>query len=434
MTQRWVQIPRAFSGANCTLGGQTLINWLATESVDSDYDTASAITIGPAGPFPKGTSLRSIEGGVDTGGWVVEDASKELDGSRTWRSKSGSAMAHIPLVSYSLRRVGYLQARTTLSEDCVGRGAYPPQFCTPDYMTYTILGGQPLTDGSGGTSPGLLTDLAAGKIDQPTVWARKQSWQVVTGAQDMILQIAALAKVNVNFQVGLPGCASNYAPADKPALTAIKEIAAWSGASCWLDHEGVIQVFGWEQAFAGVCQARPGYVLTSETHQNLYSPTHVTVVGTMQGQTWVPPTQGRWVSGRVDPDGTVIPPRYEPPRAGYSAPAGPPTPQCVVVALACPEATYPVNERIQIQDYNITINLAAAMAKERLAYVHLMATASKWSGPGEGHQSLHPLTQNILEVTRRLDWSGSYYKYTLDITGATGPPAFNAPDFWSTTQ
>jgi len=46
-----------------------------------------------------------------------------------------------------------------------------------------------------------------------------------------------------------------------------------------------------------------------------------------------------------------------------AAPAGPPTPQCVVVALACPEATYLVNERIHIQDYNITINFYYARTK-----------------------------------------------------------------------
>ena len=428
MTQRWAQYPRNLTGANCKLGDQTIISLLATESVDSDYDTASAITIAPGGPFQKGQTIRTYEGGVDTGGWVVEDGSRELDGSRTWRSKAGAPFTNVPMVSYKLRRQGYLAARSTLSETRIGQGAYPPQFCTADYMRDTILGD--------GATPGLRKDLADGKIDNAELYKRQSSWIVVQFAWQIVQKICTWVGLTFNLQVDLPGCATNYSPADKPALTAIKEIAAWSGASCWLDHNGVLQIFGWDQAFTGACPARPGYVLQSETHQNLFSPTHVTVVGTMQGVVWWGGAPAHWAydhSGYGDP--RLKPMVWVPKGPGQWVNVGTPEPCSVTVGLQGPECAYPVNERIQIREYNINQILAAGVAKERLAYVHIMANASKWSGPGEGCQNLHPLTQNIIAVTRRLDWTGTYYKYSLDITGATARPTFgDTSDWWTTTQ
>ena len=66
--------PQGLDGSNCLLESQTLINLLATETAQADYDTASAVTLAPGGPFSKGDYLGTVEGGVETGVWVVEDA------------------------------------------------------------------------------------------------------------------------------------------------------------------------------------------------------------------------------------------------------------------------------------------------------------------------------------------------------------------------
>jgi hypothetical protein len=93
-----------------------------SEDVDADYDTASVVTLGPDGLFAIGSVLETVEGGVSTGRWEVEDPVQSVSGEKTWRRREGSAgYAHIPLCSYKLRRKGYMAARATLS-----RGVSPP--------------------------------------------------------------------------------------------------------------------------------------------------------------------------------------------------------------------------------------------------------------------------------------------------------------------
>ena len=109
MAYRLVNV--GLTGANCTLGGQALISLSATEDVDADYATATAVCIAEGGAHAAGETVQTVEAGVSTGYWVVEDPMTLKSGEKTWRRKNGAGFAHIPWVTYRLRRQGYHEAR-----------------------------------------------------------------------------------------------------------------------------------------------------------------------------------------------------------------------------------------------------------------------------------------------------------------------------------
>jgi len=60
------------------------------------------------------------------------------------------------------------------------------------------------------------------------------------------------------------------------------------------------------------------------------------------------------------------------------------------------------------------------MARERLARAFLQGNASRWIGPAEGCQSMRPLENRVLNVTRTLNWTGRAYRYEIAIAAARG--------------
>ena len=60
------------------------------------------------------------------------------------------------------------------------------------------------------------------------------------------------------------------------------------------------------------------------------------------------------------------------------------------------------------------------MARERLARAYLQANASRWIGPAEGCQSMRPLENRVLSVTRSLYWNGQAYRYEIAVAAARG--------------
>ena len=144
----------------------------------------------------------------------------------------------------------------------------------------------------------------------------------------------------------------------------------------------------------------------------------MTVIGTSQGRYWVPPVPG---GPRADPN---LP--YRDPEPGYWATS--PTAYAIEVDenLTGPEAAYPVVERIEIRDYQITPNMAKQIAQERLAAVYQGAHVATYSGPAEGRGLVQPLKDNVVAVTRRLDWVGTYYRYEMEITAPRGAVKFGS--------
>ena len=402
------QFFRELNGSNCTLGGQTLINFLATESAEADYDTASAVCLAPGGPWAEGSILESVEGGVSTGGWCVEDRCVSKKAESTWRRREGQGFAHVPLVAYKLRRMGYLQARTTLSYPLLGAQKYPPKFCTYTYRDRTLAPDlddqlKPADQGGKGT------------IDYWEYQKRLAAWHTVGSAAEIIGVIAGWVGLTVVVNCQLPECADQYSPVDKPAATAIREIAAWSGASCFLDRLGRLQVYDFAATFPGGTGPRPATTLDEEDHKGLVSPTHVCLVGTCQPSVWIPPVPG---GPRADP---ALP--YRQPEPGRWQATGDTAAVMVTEKLNVNEAAHPVTERIEIRDYQVTPLMLEKIGKERLAQAAAAAHYGQYSGPATGCQNVQPLKNQVLQVTRRLDWTGTFYRYEMDIKVAKGLPS-----------
>jgi hypothetical protein len=97
--------------------------------------------------------------------------------------------------------------------------------------------------------------------------------------------------------------------------------------------------------------------------------------------------------------------------------------------------TYPVVERIEINDYPITPTIAQRIAQERLARVILGSSLLKLRGPAEGCQQYHPFTHHATTITRTLDWTGNGYRYEMEITSPRvvigwGSSGWNATGWW----
>jgi len=375
------------TGANCHLSGQAIVSLHVSEDVDADYDTASVVCIAPDGPHGKGTVVTTTEGGVQTGQWEVEDPVISISGEKTWRRKDGSgAYAHVPLVSYKLRRAGYMRARSTLSKQVVGSDNYPPKFCTISHFNEI--------DGE------LRQQYTDRIIDGFEYRKQRSAWHPVYGAEYIVAAIAGWVGLSFAFRARLTGCADEYIPVDKPAITAIREVAAWSGASVMLDRSGTLQIFNWEETF-GRGGSQPGLraVTEYEAHDGLSSVNHVTVVG----ETY---------SARDSRPGWI----YYQPRKTY------PLEVTEQIALAPGEKI--VSDRIEVRSYPITPLVARSMARERLARGYLAANASRWTGPAEGCQGMRPLENRVLGVTRSLVWNGHAYRYEIAVAAARGAVPF----------
>jgi hypothetical protein len=360
---------RLLTGANCTLGGQPIISLSATEDLNADYDTASVVCLAPGGAHAKGSAVQSIEGGVSTGWWTVEDPVRIRSGARTWRRKVGeSVYRHLPLVSYRLRRQGYLAARSTLSAANIGTDNFPPKFCTLVRL--------------GAITAEINERWLRGEIHAYEAQTLRQSWHPVYSATDVVSTICSWVGIPVQFRVGLPVMPDEYTPIGKPVIAALREVASWSGASVFLDRSGTLVVYDWQETYSRGGQIpMPAAVLEEELHDTIYPVTHVTVVG-----------------------------------SGYAGDYRQQRAVEVTESLARSAAERPVEERIEIREYPINPALAQKIARERLSRVALEAGIGRWRGPAEGSQSIRPLANRVFSVTRTLEWDGTKYRYEIELT------------------
>lgn len=379
------------TGANCTLGGQAIISLQATEDIDADYDTASAVCLAPSGPHAKGAIVQTVEGGVSTGYWHIDEARSIRSGERTWRKRSSTgAWGHLPLYAYRLRRKGYLAARSTLTPSNIGGDNFPPKFMPQaEYDSLRM---------------DLFTQLSQGILGYWEYLATLESWRPVGGAADIVRTICGWVGLPVSFACSLPVCAPEYIPTGKPAIAAVREVASWSGASCYLNRSGTLVVYDWLNTYSrgGGTVPRPASVLSEEIQDSVYSANTVTVIGT---ERYWAATPGTW----------------DPETASFVGGGWGWQTRAVEVTEGIAMATNerPVEERMEIRDYPITVELATKLARERLARIALAAGAGHWRGPAEGSQTITPITSHVFEVSRTLEWTGHGYRYEIEITGPT---------------
>ena len=377
------------TGANCHLSGQTIISLQATEDIDADYDTASAVCLAPSGTHTKGAIVQTVEGGVSTGWWHVDEVVRIRSGERTWRKRQGAnSYAHLPLCQYRLRRSGYLAARSTISAANIGSDNFPAKWCPQDEYQRLSLD--------------LFLTFARGEIDFWEYSAAVNSWRPVAGAADVIRQICSWVGLPVTFRCSLPVMAPEYEPIGKPAITACREVASWSGASCYLNRTGTLVVYDWMDTFArgGRTVPMPAALLSEEEHDAIFPANVATVIGSERfwahtPATWNPETRtfdgGGW---------------------GWQT-------QAVEVSeyIARAQNERPVEERLEIRDHFITPELARRVARERLGRIALQAGVGRWRGPAEGSQAYCPLDYHVFEITRSLEWTGAAYRYEIEIAG-----------------
>ena len=371
------------TGANCQLGGQAIISLSVSEDVEADYATASATCLAPSGPHSKGAVVTSVEGGVSTGQWEVDDPVRLRSGDRTWRRRAGEGhYRHLPLVHYKLRRRGYNRCRSTLSASNIGQDHFPPKFCTLGRFAEI--------------TNELLAKRLAGEIHSAELERIRRSWHPVYNAGDIISTMCSWVGQPVAFWCSLSGpCAPEYQPIGKPLIAACKEVAAWSGASLYLDRTGTLIVYDFAHQYgrAGGGVPMPRAVLAEELHDGLYGTNVVTVVG------W------GYTGPYVYPSSLFATRERKTAAVEWSE------------GLSRAQGERAVEERIEIREYPITPTLAQKIARERLTRIALSAGAGSWRGPAEGSESYSPLTHRVFAVDRTLEWDGSKYKYEIELTG-----------------
>jgi len=380
---------RNLNGSNCHLSGQAFISLQATEDLNADYDTASAVCLAPNGPHSKGEIVQTVEGGVSTGYWHVDDVVRRRSGERTWRTRCDTgARGHLPLYEYRLRRSGWLAARSTISAANIGPDNFPPRFCAQ--ASYDAM----LQDASQAATRGEITEWE--------YWGIGRGWRPVGGAADVIRTLCGWVGLPVSFRCSLPVMAPEYQPVGTTIIAACKEVASWSGASCYLNRNGTLVVYDWSDTYArpGRTVPMPAAVLDEELHDAIYQANAVCIVGT---ERYWKVTPGTWNDETRTFDGGGF---------GWGTRAVE-----VTEYLARAQNELVVEERIEISDYVITQELARNLARERLSRIALEAGAGRWRGPAEGSQVLRPLDYHAFELSRTLEWTGKFYRYEIEILG-----------------
>lgn len=365
------------TGANCQVGGQTIISLNAAEDLNTDFRTASAVCLAPSGRHEVGEVVQTVEGGVSTGYWEVESWDRIRSGEQTWRKAGGgSKFSHLPLYSYKLRGKGYSKARGTLSKVNIGSDRWPPKFGNWTYL------GSLNTKHHEAILKGEMTSFDARDI--------MKAYQGVWFGWEVISHVCSWLGLPVQFRAWPKIMPEEYLPVDKPLLAVCKEVAAWSGCSCYLDRNGTLQVYDFQESYGrrgGANVPVPASVL-EESWVDSYAPvTEVIVVG------------------------------YKV-RRGYFGEADQQIGVEEVERIAIPSGTKHVTERIEIKEYPISEGLGKYIARERLSRVVLEGTPVVYRGPAEGSQSYAPLTHNVFSVKRNLSWDGKgMYRYEAEITG-----------------
>lgn len=382
------EFSRNLTGANCTVGGQTIISLSVTEDIDADYDTASAVCLAPGGSHAKGSIVQTVEGGVSTGYWHIDEVVTLRSGQRTWRSSGGGAFSHLPLYQYRMRRKGWLAARATLGPMVIGRENFPPKWVP--FVSYQLM----LAD--------MSAAIGAGSLTWQDLWDTTAGMRPVGSAEDIIRQICAFVGLSVSFRCTLPVLAPEYSPVNKPVITALREVASWSGASVMLDRNGRVVVYDWQDVFSrgGSTVPMPAALLEEEEHDAIPSVNAVTVVGTDR---WWAPQPATWNAERMAFDGGGF---------GWATAAVE-----VTESIVRADNEWPVEQRTEISDYFITPELARKLAREQLSRAALLAGVGTYRGPAEGSQAICPVASHCFAVSRSLEWDGSKYRYEIEITG-----------------
>lgn len=400
--------------ASCTLGGQPIVSLTVTESADADYDTASCVTVGSAGG--KGDVVESIEAAVSTGYWEVEDrVLMYSDRTLKWDPDTGEPF-HLPLVSYSLRRKGYMAARATISRDMVA-GSYPPRFCSSDYYwalvpvlanrIFAAMGALGVAADADAQAAARAA-LTAAVTDQTN---RLGALRPVGAPSEIVAAICSWVGLSVTGASLLTAMPNEYTPAGKTVITALKEIAGWSGCSVRLHRSGALEIYNWSTAFGGGSAPHPANVFSEEQHDGLYPTNQFTVVGT----SYSGGTLGQW-------DHSTTPPTWVPWDPTTGTVANPEAISAVesTAKIQAADGEYCVEERVEVKDYNITSALAQSLARGRAARVLLAASIVRRSGPGLGSQTYTPVTHRLFSVSRSLEWTGSKYRYTVTMDAPSG--------------
>ena len=374
----WVRkVCEGFDGSNCTLGGQPLLSLTVNESALSDYDTAAAVCLASS-PHDLMDTVTTYEGGVDTGQWTVEEARTIKSGDKR------TAVGHIPMVSYKLKRVNWRLFRAPLSSRNLGDFLYPPKFMSENEYRRQQL------------EFAKTASLTTGVAKQPP-WT---GYRIVNTGEEIIRIIASWFNLPI-YYVPMPYMAKQYVPSDQTILGAIKEIAGWNGFTPYLRRDGTLTFFRIGDTFAGTHWNGLSFEFERETVQSIPDTTLYKIVGDLG-------------FGRDDSYWT-----WE-----ELASQGKPKDYWYTATAAVPHFGNPhVEARREISDYKRDAATAGAMARNEIEKALLASNYVRVRGVAEGYTGLRVLQNGISQLQRQLNWDGTYYSYEIDLTYAN----FNTP-------
>jgi hypothetical protein len=389
-----------------------LISLTVTEDVDADYATAAAVCLAPGGPHSTGEVVQTVEAGVSTGYWVVEDPVTLKSGQKTWRRWNGADFAHMPWVTYKLRRKGYHQARGTLGKVNTGSDDSPPKYWSVDHerrMNAALFAAVAKGDWAG----------PAGA--QSPMWAAQNAMKghrTASTGDDVIRHMCSLMGITATIMAKSPTMVEEYIPIGKPLMTAVKEVASWSGNSVYLGRNGDLVVYNFATEYASGSPPHPGIVLEEEHHDALYPYTFVTVIGEHRS----------WDNVMVITPGPFFPVTTLETREVT-------VPVEWSEGIAATPGTKHIEERLEVREYSLTPAMAQKIARERLMRAALGAGTIVRRGYADGCQSIQPVYSKCFSVTRNLEQSEGKFSYTIDITAPYAGMQWNTPlapaDSWT---
>jgi len=388
------------NGANCHLSGQTMLSLQITEDAGTDFATGTVTSLAPNGAHALGAIVETVEGGVSTGLWVVVKRTVLQSGEKTWRRRDGDAnYRHLPYVTYRLRRAGYLECRATISQANVGVDNWPPRFCS--YEGYRIK------------EWGLYQQQLHGEITFWDYMAGLEGLITVGSGAELIQRIAGWFGLTVQFWVNCPILPEEYNPVGSTLLSAVKEIASWSGADVYLGRSGLI-VYSFDAVFGqGRALPRPASVAVHEEVEELQGTTLVSVIGEKYSHQM---TLEEW--GSRGEDGAWIPPTW-----GFAR-----TAEAVEYSTQIGGVALHVEERLEIKEHSVSDALARRISQQKIGRLILENALHVWRGPAEGSQNVQPLANGVLGVNRTLQWQGAKYRYEIDIRGPQTELGWSADD------
>jgi hypothetical protein len=390
------------NGSNCLVGGMAAISFSSTEDINADYAMATAVCMG--GEQTKGSEVEVVIGGVSLGEWVIDDWRIVQSGPETWRRPQGGTWGHIPMVQMTLRRKGWLEARATLSKSVLGSDRYPPKFCTADHYEELREDAQERVNNKEIHYTQMLKELG--------------SWIVVNSGREIIQWICGLVGLSVTFRSACDCVAPEYLPVSKTAMAACREVASWSGGDCYLARDGSLIVYDFNEVFnRGQRCPTPVIVTKEEWGENIAYVNQCTVVGSGPVRYWEPPEPPHWRPPGGDP--TI--PAYDPGYPGYWRTGAV---RAVEVTESYADGFPTVEQRIEINEYDITPAVASKIAKSVLAKAALASYYVSYTGPGMGSQTYEPVNSACFAVKHNLTWNGTAYRYFVIIEGSRATVPF----------